>query len=310
MTPVQTTQPLVDDHVFLIGRPPLKQYVNFVKQLAVDSQTVDIKLLADEWRAANRHIRELEAQEAGWADKPMIGPLDPHLESLHKQVLKDPLFQHAFQLVPADIGMVELARLVVFQKHINLEYVRSLRKILGDAPSPEQIFRFCLPFDHPAPPLKWMRTHHNSYVFVSPSNDLRFLGPALLKDDQITGCPRPGVVPGVLGLFVGFGSNFLNAIHAENRLVLNNGSHRAFALREMGITHAPCIIQHVSQREELKAIGSSDLHRNPDLYLSHPRPSVLRDYFDPKLRKVVAVHRRLRQVAVTFEAEQTDVPAT
>jgi hypothetical protein len=36
---------------------------------------------------------------------------------------------------------------------------------------------------------------------------------------------------------------------------------------------------------------------------------VLKDYFDPKLRKLVHVPRKLRQVKITFGVEQIDVSA-
>jgi hypothetical protein len=108
---------------------------------------------------------------------------------------------------------------------------------------------------------------------------------------------------------VGYGSNYLNAVHVENRLVLNNGSHRAFALREAGIKQVPCIVQHVSRRDELELVLPL-LQQHPELYLTHPRPPVLKDYFDAQLRKLVAVPRRLRHVRVTFGVEQLDLPAT
>ena len=91
--------------------------------------------------------------------------------------------------------------------------------------------------------------------------------------------------------------------------MLNNGSHRAFALREMGITHVPCLIQHVSRREELSVIASGDFNTAPDVYLKDARPPMLKDYFDSKLRKLVRVSRTLRQVKVGFGVEQLDVPA-
>jgi hypothetical protein len=101
----------------------------------------------------------------------------------------------------------------------------------------------------------------------------------------------------------------MNAIYAEKRLILNNGSHRAFALRQMGVTHVPCIVQHVASRDELEVIASSSVRRNPDLYLKHVRPPMLKDYFNPQLRMVMPVHRRLRQVTIRFEVEEDFVPA-
>ncbi len=131
----------------------------------------------------------------------------------------------------------------------------------------------------------------------------------MLDPDNITGRPHPGMLVGVLGLAVGFGTNLLNVIHAENRLVLNNGSHRAFALRQLGITHAPCLIQHVSSREELTLVGPSELKRFADRFLLHARPSVFKDYFDPRLRKTLLVRRQLRQVRVNFTVQESYLPA-
>lgn len=301
--------PLEDEFIYLMGRPPLASFIRFVRNEAVDGQALNPRSLREEWLSANDHIRELEETEAGWADNPEIRPLPPDLEPLRDELLKDPIFQQAFDTLPTEIGVVELDRLVVFQKHINLTYVRQLQERLGPSPREEEIFRAALPSDHSQPPAKWMKVHGNSYVFFSPSNDLRFLGPMVLQSSHIQGVPPPGSVVGVVGLAVGFGSNFLNVISAENRLVLNNGSHRAFALRDLGVTHAPAVIQSVSSREELKLVGSSDLRRHPDLYLQQPRPSTLKDYFEPKLRKAVFVARQLRQVRVKFEIDEAYVPA-
>src|SRR5207247_389945 len=198
---------------------------------------------------------------------------------------------------------------VVYQKHIDLTFVRQLESKLGPAPSDEQIFRTCLPYDHPQPPVKWSRMNKDSFVFMSPSNDLRFLGTMRMESNNIKDYPPPGNIVGVVGITVGFGSNFLNAIYAENRLILNNGSHRAYALRKMGFTHVPCIVQHVSSRDELDIVAASDVVEDPDYYLKHPRPAMLKDYFNPKLYKIMPVNRRMNQVIVKFQVEETNVPA-
>jgi len=56
-------------------------------------------------------------------------------------------------------------------------------------------------------------------------------------------------------------------------------------------------------------VASSAVRRNPDLYLKHARPPMLKDYFNPQLRLVRPVHRRLRQVTVRIEVEEDFVPA-
>jgi hypothetical protein len=152
-----------------------------------------------------------------------------------------------------------------------------------------------------------MQTGGNTFTFLSSSNDFRVLETTLLPANQVvapsTGSPVAHVV-----ISLGFGTNLLNVIGIENRLVLNNGSHRAYLLRELGITHVPCVLQSVSRRDELELIGG-ELQQNPDRYLRTARPPLLKDYFDPKLRKVVAVAKKNRSVRVQFGYEQVDVPA-
>ena len=302
-------QDVADENLYLIGRPTLKRYLRFVRDHAV--KPPDEGTLTDQWQAAHDFARTLEKEEAGAADNPPITKLEVNSrnEPLLTEFFKDPLVRNGFNTVPTEVAFVELDRLVVYQHHIDLTYVRLLERELGRSPSEEQIFRTSLLHDHPQPPVKWSRVHGNKFVFMSPSNDMRFLGAMKLQADNIQDYPPPGNLAGVVGLAVGFGSNFMNAICAERRLILNNGSHRAYALRKMGVTHVPCIVQHVSSREKLDVVAASKVVDNLDYYLKHPRPSMLRDYFNPKLHRVMPVHRQLRQITVKFEVDQEYVPA-
>jgi len=303
----QPQQVAAAENLYLIGRPTLKQFIRYVRGHAVDPPAEGA--LTAEWQAAQSVVRTLEKEEAGLADDPPIRSMGLEYESFLTEFLKDPLVHHNFNTVPTEVAFVELDRMVVYQKHIDLNFARELEGKLGPAPSEEQILKTCLPYDHPQPPVKWSRVHQNKYVFMSPSNDLRFLGIMPMQSTHIKDYPPPGNLVGVVGIAVGFGSNFLNAVYAEKRLILNNGSHRAYALRRMGITHVPCIVQHVSSRDELDLVAASEIRRDADLYLKHPRPPMLRDYLNPKLHKVMPVHRRLEQVTVRFEVEENYVPA-
>lgn len=297
-----------DEMLYLLGRSSLKQYLGFVRHNAVTPP--EESSLVEEWQATKGRLATLEKEEAGAADNPSITPISPDskYEPLLTELLKDPLV-HRFDTVPTDVAFVELDRLVVYQKHIDLTYVERRKRQLGPDPSDEELFRSCLPYDHPHPPVKWSRMDEDSYVFMSPSNDLRFLGTMPLRAEDVPGQPHPGDVVTVIGLAVGFGSNFLNVIHAGNRLILNNGSHRAYALRAMGFTHVPCLVQHASTREELELVAPSAVRHDPEFFLERPRPPMLRDYFDAGLHKILRVHREVRQVRVRFSVSESYVPS-
>jgi hypothetical protein len=296
-----------DENLYLTGRPRLKDFLRYVRNHAVDPPNPGV--LTEEWHAAHHVVRRLEKEEAGIADNPFIQPVSPDNELL-LEFIRNPLVKHSFNTVPTEVAYIDLNQLVVYQQQIDLSYVRKLRKKIGSSTlNEEELFRLCLPDGETRPPAKWSRMHNDTYVFVSPSNDMRFLGAMPLEPYQIQDYPPPGNIVGIVGIPIGFGTNFMNAIYAEKRLILNNGSHRAYTLREMGITRVPCIVQHVSSREELKVLACTAVTDAPNFYLRESRPMMLKDYFDPRLHKVMPVHRRIRQITVKFEVDEAFIPA-
>ena len=294
-------------YLYLLGRPTLHQYLRFVASHAVASPGRGV--LTDRWREGLGRVEALERDDAGAADQATTSKLGPEFEPLLVELLRDPLVRDNFNTVPTDIAWVELDRLVVYQKHIDLSHAQRIQARLGPSPTPEQVFRTCLPHDHPRPPVRWARVHRDRYVFISPSNDLRVLTTLPLEWQQLRDVAPPGDVVGMVALAVGFGANFLNAILCEGRLLLDNGSHRAYALRQLGVTHVPCIVQHVASREELKVVAAAEVRADPDTYLTHRRPPMLKDYCDPSLVDVFDAYRRLREVTVRFEIEENSIPA-
>ncbi|HEV3146134.1 MAG TPA: hypothetical protein VGZ47_19765 [Gemmataceae bacterium] len=297
-----------EDHFFLLNRVSLDEYLSFMGSYPVDAVSMDRKKTAEEWRDAHEVMRQLRENEADWADEPAIHALPPVVEPLLKKVRTDPIFAKAYGDAPVEFGLVELDRLVVSQKLVCAEHLDRLQAQLGPQPQPDVLFRFCLPYDHPSTPFRAGRVNDDTFAFHSESSDLRFLDAILLKPEQISGYQAVGPVAGVIALVVGFGSNYLNVIEAEGRLLLNNGHHRACALRDMGLTHAPVVIQRAANAEELEALAPRAVRRNPDFYLSQPRPPVLKDYFDPRLCRHVRLAMSTKQVRIGYSVEELDMP--
>jgi hypothetical protein len=146
------------------------------------------------------------------------------------------------------------------------------------------------------------------YTFVSESTDFRSHEPALLRADQITGYESFGPISAVVGLVVGFGSNFLSVIRSDGRMMLHNGYHRACALRAAGVTHAPAVIQTVTRRDELALVATQAVIDEPGFYFAAKRPPLIKDFFDPRIRKVLPVRRMEKLIEVSFEVKEYDLP--
>jgi hypothetical protein len=218
--------------------------------------------------------------------------------------MSDARWIRGFDTVPARISMVELDRLVMSQPYVNLQHTDRLKDRLRDNRTAEALFRFCLPLDRDEAPVQVRRAGSNKYLFWSDSSDFRFHEPALLRPDQVDGHDSFGPLGGILGLMVGYGSNFLNAIESEGRVLLHNGYHRAYALREAGFTHAPCIVQSVTRRDELNIVASRTILEDVNFYLKSARPPILKDFFDPKIRKVLRVPKVLRVIELSFKTRE------
>jgi hypothetical protein len=70
------------------------------------------------------------------------------------------------------------------------------------------------------------------------------------------------------------------------------------------------VVRALVRRDELEVAGLNIVQQQSELFLTSPRPPVLKDYFDPELRMVVRVPRTNRQVRIGVQVEQLDVPAS
>ncbi|WP_283445373.1 hypothetical protein [Noviherbaspirillum suwonense] len=289
--------------LWILGQPPLKKYLDFVDDLGREGANGIRSDRVNEWRNANDYYELLMRTERNIADAIETFSLPSELDDCAAELAADPRFRHTFESLPTAIKMVELDRLVVCQNHVNRNFVEMLKSRLGQAADIASLFRFCLPLEEYQAPVQIREADSRRYIFRSSSTDFRFHEALMLKPGQISGHESFGQIAGVIGLVVGFSSNFLNAIHDDDsgRLVLNNGYHRACALSELGITHAPCIVQTVTRRDELDLIAKPIVANDPGYFFNSPRPPLLKDFKDPKIRKLCATKKVARTIEVSYE---------
>jgi hypothetical protein len=291
----------VNEEVWILGQPPLDDYLSYVKKTVVDGDKIRRAELVDEWRAANDRYYDLAESEPGFADQRKIGKLARRLQPLIDEIMATERFRRAFDSLPFRFATVELDRMMVGQSHIDLGHAERLGARLPKSPTPEDVFRFCFPVESPVPDVKMRKVGSGKYMFWSQSNDLRFLEATRIDLDKLNNFESYGPIGALIGLVVGYGSNFLSAVESDNRLLLHNGHHRAYALRAAGLKYAPCILQKVTRRDELNLVASSKVAESAGYYFKGKRPPVLKDFFDPKIRKVLRIPRLTRVIELSYE---------
>ena len=304
--PMQTSR--TDDHILLIGHPPITDYFQYVRTKIAQGKTVDRGALATEWRAANAVVRELESSEAGMADDPVLTPLSTESERFAEQQIRDDAAQRILCLTPYQWAIVELDRVVVYQKTINLSYASQIADTLGRTVDEKDLMRIAVGGAAHRPALQIRQPSDGTYTFSCRSNDLRLLSTGILDLQSMQECPATGRPVTALGLFIGFGLNIINVLHVGNRLFLINGSHRAFALRKRGITHVPCLVQRIVQDEDLDVLGVGESRQKIERYLKIKRPPLFKDYFDERLTKQFAVPRNHVMLQVQLTSQYISVP--
>jgi hypothetical protein len=286
------------------------EFIGFLQNQTIEGSTAEVADLAGQWRAARDRVNELTLSEAGIADTATITPIPDLLEPLAAELLASPVTRQNFGVSPTKVGMVELDKLVVHQKLINLTYANQLQSLLTEAPTAAELFRFAMPTDgryDPVPnvgpinigphgPLMW--------AAVSPSTDFRVLNTMMLNPEQISGMKVNGRATQVFAVAVGYGTNLLAGIRVAGRLILRNGSHRAYALRAAGQTHVPMLIQEIPDDERAELLPP-EVKLDESLYIAHPRPPLVSDYFDDRLHIVVQVPRNAKQVRVQLAYEES-----
>lgn len=301
------TASAVQRRVRLLGQPHLTDYIDFVREKTVDGAHADVRALADEWRAANDHYYALEQSEAGLADRVRTRRLPPRMAALADAFRATKRFAAAFDALPATIALVELGRLVACQQSIALDHAEALARRLPAQPTPEALFGFCHPENGSSAPVETLRLDRDRFLFTSDSADFRPHETMLLRPDQLSGVPGHDPVAAVVGFAVGFGSNVMHAIRVDGRLILHNGYHRAHALIARGIRYAPCVIQEATRRDELKLVGADAVVEAPEFYCRAARPPLLKDFFDPKIAKVLEVRRMRRVIEVRLDVREHQI---
>ncbi len=133
------------EEAWLLGQPPLQRYLDYMQDTVIGGAQMSRTALVDEWRAANDYWYELEKSEAGIADKVDIRDLDCGLKPHVDEVMASSRYRRGFNELPTRFAMVELEKLIVSQRHVDIHHTERLSARLAADRSLEKLFWFCMP---------------------------------------------------------------------------------------------------------------------------------------------------------------------
>ncbi len=294
--------------LYLYGATTQPEVIGFVRTQCVVRDETEIQRIVLDWKRAAQKFAAITSFPKVIPESINVSDPPGELDHLIREIAAEPLFRKSFSMLPMSFSMVEIDKLVAGQRYVNLDYVAKLLKSLPPHPSPRNIVEFCLAKTPDVAPPAELQLGQNVYSYRSDTTDFRFLGgfpKPLSKDDLEAAVAGGQPVAGII-LLVGYGSAAVNVFRVGQRYILNNGFHRLFALRKLGVPTAPVVVQHITNPAlELP----QQLIGLPTEYLtSNPRPSMMMDFFDDSLVVELRMKPRDRSVQIQWNVNQIDIP--
>lgn len=297
----------LDAELHLMGISHLGEFLQFVRQRAIGGRERDEYEVAQLWRESAAYFETLQNTPSAGIQKPTVLPASKCVQKHIDQLTQLASFKSTFASVPISFGLVPLHQLVCSQFDITVSTLSALKKFITAKASPISLAKFCLPLAPAHGACILGRETSSEYIFHSDSHDLRYLGAQVVDAADIKNYHPRGHVKAAIVMGVGFSTNVLNVIRFADRLVLNNGYHRALALLALGYTHAPCVIQVCSHWGDVELCAMSEISENAALYFTKARPPLLRDYLDKKLTSQWPLRRVKRQLTLKITKESRDI---
>jgi len=291
----------LDEELCLMGVTRMDDFIEFVHERAVGGREMARGELADMWRDAAAAYKDLQTAEAGAADKPGILPMPPALQAHTARLSGLANFRSTFSEVPVAFGMVELDKLIVTQQHLTQSSIAPMLAAFKAPLSDAELGALCLPLTADASGFRVALANDEESMFIADNHDARFLGAQIIDPARIEGFSVNGHAKAVVALTVGYTTNVLNVVRYGQRIVLNNGYHRAFALRRLGVTHAPCLIQVCAHWEDVGLAGGGEMYENGPAYFSTARPPLLRDFTNPQLTRSFVTTRLRKGLRLSYD---------
>lgn len=201
-----------------------------------------------------------------------------------------------------------IGKIIASQRFVNTDYVKELKKDLGNNFDSGAVFDFCMkPPLHSPPPMP-LQTSQNTFVYSDANPNFKYLGgyqkPVTSEDVAVSS--DGGLPVAAITLFFGYDYGVVNAYQINKRIILNNGFHRLYTLKILGIEYAPVVLQKVHYPELEFPQIFKNLPR--DYLLSHPRPAMIRGFLNEERIIKLKMKNMVSNIRVSWNIDQFYAP--
>ena len=285
------------------------EVLHHVRTQSLEEESARLPEILRAWEGLRPRVEQLNERERDIAESCQLVPVaDEHHEAVGA-FTKDELFQKTFAGHAISFAVVEADKLIAPQRTVHLGYVKRLAESYPKSPSMRELLDICVSPKRMMDPIQHLEVVPNVHVFSSPNSDIRFLGAFVKKltADDLQYAVGGGLPAAAVIAFVGYGVAPVNVLLAGRRVVLNNGFHRVYTLRSLGISRIPVVVQHIRNVELEFPPAVAGLPK--EYLLKVPRPVLIKDFFEPDFSITLKARERIKMVAVGISPNQHDVPA-
>jgi len=316
LDPLEDTE--TEEKLFQLGFMPLNEISSLV--LGELGESIDLDRIKKLWLPKTKKAQELAKTDTRLLDdeklKDVVKDIDPKyskkIEEIEKRIKLNP-FWKANKFT---VKMVKIDEIIALQGFVNLDRAKKLSARISKNATTEELIDYTIDLDRKPDVIHHHQISNNAILFSSDNHDIR---PSKIEVRQIPkyndkenseGKTIPAVVipitegDGIIYCLKTF--NFVtmpNGIQQRNYyLRIQNGLHRAYALRSLGFEYMPCLIVEPTSAVETELLTGKWTPERRAQELSI-RPPLMKDFFNPDLTKKFKVRKTKMCMKVEWKIE-------
>ncbi|TND08343.1 MAG: hypothetical protein FD123_2374 [Bacteroidetes bacterium] len=282
------------------------EIIQFLGQQGSDEEVANIGKLLATWDSLQDRVKRILQEEENLPETILSREIPVQYNSMVEKYLNDNSIRKTFP-DGVECAMVEIDKIISLQRTMDEDYTNLLQERWAGNLGFENILEICLSAKNDKSELKHLVYSPDHHVFSSPNSDLRYLGSYFKKiEDNDLEYSGGGVPVAAIISFVGYGVQPVSVYKVGKRFILNNGFHRVYALRSLGIKEIPVLVKKVHNSKI--NFPNNFLGFPKEYILDSPRPTLMKDFFEPGF--VVPIHckKRVKIIEVRSNGNSLEVP--